>query len=375
MENQRKIKILEAIRQGQIGGGETHVFDLVKTIDKEKFEVEVLSFTDGVMVDKLKALGIKVHIIKTEKPFDVRCWNKVTDLMKQNQFDIIHAHGTRAASNVFYSANKLKLPLMYTVHGWSFHNGQNPVVRRVRELSEKFLTSRANLTIAVSNSNQYDGQKKFGLKRSTVIYNGIDGLKFNPTASYKDIRAELNIPQNKTLVTFLARMTYQKDPLTMVRAMKEVVQTTKDVTCLMVGGGEMLEETKNLVNELGLNEHVLFSDFRNDVPDILNASDIYCLPSLWEGLPIGLLEAMFMKKACIATGVDGTNELISHGKNGLLIPIKNHRLLAKAILDIHQDQAKGLKIAERASVYAKENFGLNAMVNKIEKVYLQYSIH
>jgi len=74
MTTQGKIKILETIRQGQVGGGETHVLDLVRKLDKSKFQVEVLSFTDGPMVDKLNALGINTYVIKTEKPFDINIW-------------------------------------------------------------------------------------------------------------------------------------------------------------------------------------------------------------------------------------------------------------------------------------------------------------
>ena len=104
-----KIKILETIRQGQVGGGETHVLDLVRKLDKNLFDVDVLSFTDGPMVDTLNALGINTYVIKTEKPFDVGVWGMVSNFITDGGYHIIHAHGTRAASNVFYSANKLNI--------------------------------------------------------------------------------------------------------------------------------------------------------------------------------------------------------------------------------------------------------------------------
>ncbi len=374
MKTKGKIKILQTIRQGQVGGGETHVFDLTKELDKSRFDIEVLSFTDGPMVEKLNSIGIKTHIIETERPFDLTIWSKVFDLIKTNDYDIIHAHGTRAASNVFYATNKLKKPLIYTVHGWSFHEGQRPIIRRIRELSEKFLTKKADLTIAVSNSNQREGIVKFGLQRSKVIYNGVDAVKFNPDSMYKDIRTEFGIPESKTLVAFLARMTFQKDPLTMVRAIELVSTVTKDVIFLMVGSGEMFEETKKLAIELGVLDQIVFSEFRNDIPDILKATDIYCLPSLWEGMPIGLLEAMFMNKACIATGVDGSAELIESEINGKLVPKKNHLLLATAILDLHRDIKKRSAFSSNAGIYARENFSLIRMVKEIESVYNEYNV-
>jgi glycosyltransferase involved in cell wall biosynthesis len=367
----KKIKILETIRQGQVGGGETHVFDLVNSIDKNLFDVHVLSFTDGPMVDKLKSIGIKTFVINTLKPFDVRIWGKVKMLMIENNYDIIHAHGTRAASNVFYAANSLNKPMIYTVHGWSFHDGQSSIVRRVRELSEKFLTNRSSLTITVSNSNQCDGINRFDLKRSRVIYNGIDSTRFNSEGLYKNIREEFNIPSSKTLVSYLVRMTYQKDPITMINAIKVVTDKCDDIVFFMVGNGDMQEQTIQLAKELKVCDKIIFSDFRSDIPDLLNASDIYCLPSLWEGMPIGLLEAMAMNKACIATGVDGTRELIQDGENGVLVPIRDYKELANAILDLHYDGVKRKRIAKKANDFVKSNFSLKTMVKNIENQYLQ----
>ena len=369
MTTQGKIKILETIRQGQVGGGETHVLDLVRKLDKSKFQVEVLSFTDGPMVDKLNSLGINTYVIKTEKPFDISIWAIVSEFVLNGGYDIIHAHGTRAASNIFYAAKKLNIPMIYTVHGWSFHNNQNYFVRRLRELSESFLTKKAIKTIIVSESNKADGVKKFGLKRAQVIYYGIDDVKFDPEEDYSDIRAEFGIPQDKTLVGYLVRMTEQKDPFTMIRAIKIINNTNKNIMFLMVGNGELLEATKKLASELGVLDQIVFSNFRSDVPDILKAIDIYCLPSLWEGMPIGMLEAMAMGKACIASSVDGTKDLVNDGVNGLLINTKDSDMLAKQIINLHLHPEKRAALGNNAKEYISKNFALNEMVSKIENIY------
>ena len=369
MANQGKIKILETIRQGQVGGGETHVLDLVRKLDKDLFEVEVLSFTDGPMVDTLNALGINTYVIITEKPFDISIWGMVSQFIADRGYHIIHAHGTRAASNIFFSAKKLNIPMIYTVHGWSFHNHQHLIVRKVREFSESFLTKRAAKTITVSESNKNDGIEKFNLKNAQVIYNGIDGKKFNPSADYNDIRAEFGISEDKTLVGYLVRMTYQKDPFTMLRAIKRVSETNKNIVFLMVGNGELLDATKKLAAELEILDQIVFSNFRNDIPAILQAIDIYCLPSLWEGMPIGMLEAMAMGKACIASAVDGTIELVDDGVNGLLIETRDEDMLAKHIINLHLHPEKRLALGNNAKDYVSKNFSLNEMVSKIENLY------
>src|SRR6188768_1071124 len=97
----KPLKVLQAIRQGTIGGGESHVLDLVKSLDKNKFEPIVLSFTEGQMVQSLKEYGIKTFVIPNLKPFNVFKWGNVKQLMKQERIQLVHSHGTRAMSNVF----------------------------------------------------------------------------------------------------------------------------------------------------------------------------------------------------------------------------------------------------------------------------------
>lgn len=369
VDKTKKIKVLECIRQGQVGGGESHVIDLVTTLNKDLYEPIVLSFTDGQMVRTLKEAGIKTYVIHTEKGFDFGVWKQVVELMKNEKIDLLHAHGTRAFSNTFWAANKLNIPIVYTVHGWSFHQDQKPVIRRIREYIEKLLISNANTTITVSYSNQKDGVERFNMPRSTVIYYGINLDRFNPDKKYKDIRTEWGVPEDKTLIGFLVRMTIQKDPHTMIKAIKKVVDKTPDVLFLMIGEGELKDTTLELAKELGVMPNIIFKDFRQDVPDILNAIDIYCLPSLWEGLPIGLIESMAMKKAIVASPVDGTKEAIINNESGILVPEGDSSAIAEAILRLHNDKDLREKFGENAYKFAQKQFDVHRMSWEVEKIY------
>jgi len=365
----KKIKILEAIRQGKVGGGESHVLELVTNLDKSKFEPIVLSFTPGPMVDELRRRGIKTKVIYTERGFDFRVWKEVHDFIKSEKIDIIHAHGTRANSNVFRAAKKMHLPLIYTVHGWSFHLDQKYVVRKIREISESFLTSVADKTICVSKSNEIDGIERFDMKRSSVIYNAVDLKKFNKTNKFRDIRKELGIPEDKTVIGYIVRITHQKDPFTMLRAMKILLRKTDNALLLMVGDGDLKEATMKLAHDLGIENNIIFQPFRSDIPDILNAIDIYCLPSLWEGFPIGILEAMAMNKPVVASPVDGTLELITHRKTGLLSDMGNAELLAQNLFHMLTDNHMRAQIAASALRFVEENFGIDKLVDRVEKLY------
>ena len=365
----KKIKVLECIRQGQVGGGESHLLSLVEHMDRSSFEPVVLSFTDGPMVERLRAMGVESHVIYTEKPFDVSKWGRVKKLLKEQQVDLVHAHGTRANSNVLWAARSLRIPVVYTVHGWSFHRDQNPLVRNIRIFGEKYLTSRSNVNVSVSASNKQSGKDYIPNFESIVINNGIDRRKFSPSNTFRNVREELGIPADALLVLFVARLTVQKQPLAMIRAFQRCLAHRPGMRLLMVGDGDQRQEALQLAESLGMGEEVIFQRFRQDVPDLLAAADIFVLPSLWEGLPIGLLEAMSMGKAVVATDVDGTKEVIRHGENGLLAEPGNIDALSAAILLLAEEDVLRKKLQNKALETIQERFNAGHMTRKIENVY------
>ncbi|MEP6711833.1 MAG: glycosyltransferase family 4 protein [Ferruginibacter sp.] len=366
----KKIKVLECIRQGQIGGGETHLLSLVKNIDKTIFEPVVLSFTDGPMIEQLKEMGIKTFIINSLKPFDFRVWKKVSAVLIRENIKIIHCHGTRATSNVFRPASKLSIPLVYTIHGWSFHNDQKPLIKKIRIWGEQFLTSKSSVNIAVSKSNMLSGKKVIPALKAIVINNGIDQEKFNPALEFKDIRTEVGVDKNAVLIIFIARFTSHKQPLSLINAFAKSLKYKPSLQLLMVGEGDDKSEALEMAKKLGINNNIHFLPFRQDVPDLLAAADIFVLPSLWEGLPIGLLEAMSMGKAVIATRVDGTSEIIQDKQNGLLIETQNLvDDLTNAISILSGDENMRKQLGKNAIETVRKNFNAASMTRKIEKVY------
>jgi glycosyltransferase involved in cell wall biosynthesis len=138
-----------------------------------------------------------------------------------------------------------------------------------------------------------------------------------------------------------------------------------------VGDGDERAVGSQLVKEAGLEQKVTFQSFRQDVPDVLAAADIFVLPSLWEGLPIGLLEAMAMGKAVIATRVDGTREVVQTEKNGLLVEPGDIPALAAALVRLGSDAGLRAALRENALDTVREQFNAAAMTRTIEGVYAQ----
>ncbi|RZM07430.1 MAG: glycosyltransferase, partial [Pedobacter sp.] len=139
---------------------------------------------------------------------------------------------------------------------------------------------------------------------------------------------------------------------------------------LMVGDGDQKAEALQLVQQLNIEKSVIFLPFRQDVPDVLAAADIFILPSLWEGLPIGLLEAMSMGKTVIGTNVDGTSEVIEPNVNGLLLETEGlEEKLAEAILMLAADENMRKNFQLNAKKTVQDKFNAATMTRQIENVY------
>ena len=365
----KRIKVLEVIRQGQIGGGESHLLDLIHFMDKETYEPICLSFTDGNMIKRLCEMGVECHIINTHTAFDLKVQQKIIRLINDLHINLIHAHGSRAASNMIYAAQHLHLPLIYTVHGWSFHDDQSKLVYHLRRWSEKLICHYAEQVICVSQSNANTGIKCFGLKNPIVIENGVDLEYFNPHKTSISLRNTFGFSNDDFIVGFIGRCTIQKSPIDFLNAIKIAHSSDNRIKGLFVGEGEMDGEVDSFISANKMSGYIYRSKFRTDIPEILQSIDVFCLPSLWEGLSIGLLEAMAMQKAIIATPTDGTKEVLKDESTGLLIPYQSPNILAESILRLLKDSVLFHQCATNARTLVANRFDSRKTAQAITDIY------
>jgi glycosyltransferase involved in cell wall biosynthesis len=369
-----KLKVLEVIRQGQIGGGESHLLDLLYFLDRDMIEPICLSFTDGEMIHRLGEMGIECHVIETQKPFDLKVQNQIVRLIKGERIQLVHAHGSRAASNILYPVARLHIPFIYTVHGWSFHNDQSFIVKKLRGWSEKLMCHYADQVICVSQSNNDTGHEIFGLKDAIVIENGVNLERFNPRTVHKELREEFGFSASDFVVGFIARCTLQKNPIVFLESIKKAHALNPQIKGLFVGEGDLDIEVDAFIQKYQMNDYIFRSPFRTDVSDLLHCIDVYCLPSLWEGLSIALLEAMAMCKPIIATPTDGTKELLKHEKNGLVVPFNDTEAIVNAINRFYADRQLMDTCAKAARSYVEKCFNAQRVADSVLKIYQDLSI-
>lgn len=368
-----KLRILEVIRQGEVGGGESHVIDLTLGLRRRQaVEPVVLAFTDGHMTELLREAGVACFVINSHRAFDPRVFGRIEELVAGEHIDIIHAHGSRAASNMWAVAHCLHLPMVYTVHGWSFHAGQSPLAAWMRRQAERMLCRQAARVVCVSQSNRQTGIDAFGLEadKSVVIENGVNLQRFDPDAPRPDLRPQLGFAPTDFVCLFMCRITAQKAPLDFVRAVAAAHGRDSRVRGLMVGQGDMDAEVEACIAREVPPGVIVRQPFRADVPELLAMADVFCLPSLWEGLSVAMLEAMAMRKAVVVTLTDGARDIIRHRHNALVVPPADAGRMAEAIVEAATQPELCQRMGQRAAALVRQRFDSNRVAEQVEQIYL-----
>ena len=367
----KPIRVLHVIRQGLIGGGESHVLTLVDKLDGKSVSSYVLSFTDGPMVPQLRAMNVPVHVIPIKNALDWRLYSGVRKFLVEEQIDLIHAHGSRACAFIIILARLLKIKVIYTIHGWSFHPDQSRWVKLIRRTAERIITGLTTKNICVSDSNLQTGQQLYSSFKAEVVKNGIDVQKYSMARIFRDYRMEWEVPSNAKLILYAARLTLQKQPIVALEAFEFAAKQIPDVFMVIVGDGELLDEVRDKIKTLSSKNRIRLRSFYTDMPGVYHASDVFILPSLWEGLPMALLEAMSMGKVVVATAVDGTKELIQHRQNGLLIDVSDSisSNLGRRIVEVISDQFLFKELSSQAIKTVELEYNSIFMADKIKDIY------
>jgi glycosyltransferase involved in cell wall biosynthesis len=200
-----------------------------------------------------------------------------------------------------------------------------------------------------------------------VIPNGVDVTAFADAA-----RADLShfgIPRGARTLLFVGRLDPQKDPFVLLAATKDLLRQHSDLHLLLVGDGPLGEPLRAWVAKENLAERIHFAGRRNDVPSILRASEIFILPSLWEGLPNVVLEAMAAGVPVVATRVEGIGDLLIDDRTGRVVPPESSDALGEAISHLLADPEQAHRLAHNAQVFVRDNFAWNEIVENYEKLY------
>lgn len=279
----------------------------------------ILLISDGgPLVKDFEAMGIPVTLIRKRWRYDFSIIWKIRRFLKSGQYDIVHTHLFTADFWGRLGALFMDSAIISSAH--NVISTEKTMLNKVECFLDRVLVQFTDIVLCVSPQVNRSLQHEVGLPREKLvtIENGIDISLMSGTQTRKEARTILGISGDSPVVTVIGRFFQQKNHRTFLKSLVPVYGRYPDLTVLLVGEGELEKEIRNDLFSYNLGNAVRLLGIRRDIPTILNATDILMIPSLWEGLPIVLLEAIFSRTPVVATRVGGIPDVVTDQTTGLL---------------------------------------------------------
>lgn len=367
----KKINILHVIESSETGGAESVYLRLVSELDKRKFVSYTCLFKPGWLERQLVDAGVEPTVMKTTSSFDVKLLLSMISLVKNNNIDLIHSH--LFGANVYSSVvgKLMGLPVISTFHGMVDISS-----------SERFLRLKVSLVNHFSKKIVFVSQQlrktmchQWGIKDATadVIHNGVDLRKFTPASSHGDcnfIREEYGWEKDDSIILSIGDIRPPKGYDTLLQVASCMVGDNPQIRFLIAGSlTSLYEEYKKYIVKNQLIDNVIFLGFRDDVKELMACADVFYLPSTSEGFSIATIEAMAMGIPVVATRSGGPEEIITHGKDGLLIPVGSKENAIKSLNEVLRNSNLRRSLSAHGCKTVERNFSIDRMISLYEKVY------
>jgi glycosyltransferase involved in cell wall biosynthesis len=353
-----------------MGGSEKLVYDLCGKLDRNKYDVIVISLRDGPVREQYEQIGTKVYV--TSEDGRSCFWSKVAALRKilfEEFVHVVNAHHFGPLLYSFFATMFSSIRLVYTEHSqWQLE--QLPLFLKI--LNRIFL-GRVYAVVAISKQIQDYYLDKLWLRSEKVhlIFNGIDLAAFKRGDKHhaEQLRQGLGIRTDEKVIGSVANLRPEKNHKLLISAFSLAAKSVANVRLVLVGADCMEGEIQRFARHSGVSDRILFLGKREDVPDLLSIFDIFCLPSVHEGLPLTVLEAMASGIPVIGTDVLGINELVVNNVNGLLTPSNNVKNLSEGILLLLTDEHLRKRLSRTAKKLVDENYDLDKKVEEYESLF------
>jgi len=366
-----------------IGGTRRHIGDLSAGLARRGFDVTLVasaerdpSFRDDLA--RLTGAGVNVvelPMVREVRPLvDARHQAALVGLFRREPFDLIHSHSSKAGALARFAARlaRSKARIVHTPHTFAFQFADHFSSRKQQFFLavERVLGRRTDRLVHVSESERRDAAE-FGVvrpDRAVVIPNGIDPTAF-AEADGAGVRAELGLAREVPLVGTVGLLNAAKGHGDLIDAAVLVRERIPDCVFVIAGEGELRGELEERIHARGLGDAFRLIGYRNDVPEVVAALDLFVLPSLWEGLPYVVIEAMAAGKAVVATDVNGSRDLVGDGETGLLVPTEDAEKLAAAIVALMGDDERRRVFGAAGLARAAASYSVDAMLDGYQDLY------
>jgi glycosyltransferase involved in cell wall biosynthesis len=374
-----RLKVAQVIYSLEVGGLEKVAVSLTRALDETRFESFLISLKGpGPLLGQLPLDAGHCLLLQPQsgswlprRPIDLEAVRQIRGFLGEHEIDVVHLHNV---GPLVYGAVAARLLARRPRIVYSEHNQVYRASARLKRQFRQYLRM-ADRTVAVSADLQRYLQNVLRVPVPVeVIRNGIAVQTPTATAAAA-LRQELGLRPDDVVVGTAVVLSEQKGLTYLLQAVPAVLRDVPNARFVIAGDGPLRKALEEQTRAAGLERHVSFIGFQRDVARVISAFDIYVLPSLWEGLPLALLEALALGRPIVATSVGGNPEVVDHGVNGFLVPPRDAAALATALVHTCADEAFRKEAARINRLRFEQQFSLESMIRAHEHLYESVAGH
>lgn len=359
---------LHILPMDKFSGAEKLALILCKSLD----EYEPIVVCGGESLTcAFRKEGIQSYSIHFNKNL-IKVSNKIAEIVIQHNIKIIHAHDNKASISAYISKclKNLDVKVVSHIHNcypWLNSTNKNKIIDSI--LRKKY---DHNIACGKLVYDFYEKNTNFINKKNTSIFSNaidLDNISIVSNDEKDIILNKYNIDKNKKILGFIGRIEEQKGIIPFIKAFKKYKEKFHDATILLVGNGDQKQEVETMIREYNLGKYFKLIDYTNDVDEIYKIIDIFFLPSLYEGLPMVLLEAMSYRKAVVSMNVGSIGELVKDKGTGYLIEEGKYDLFINRLKQLKNDEKSITVYGEAGFNIIKEQYNIKDYARRLEKLY------
>lgn len=363
----KSYKVLHVVATNTLSGAEKVVSDICTNLDKRY--IPIIICAGDPLKSYFEERGLKVYVADLSKlnPLEIM---KVRNVIDKEEIDIVHGHDVKPTIGGYLASRKRKIPVISHIHVTYLWMQKDGFLKKIDEYFRK----KYSLSIACSEIvRDYYLEYNKSVDPNKVIYmdNSFNFIEFDKVkiTDKDEFKKKLGIDNKTYIYGYLGRLIKIKGADLMIESFNKIKDNVKDSVLLIVGDGDEKENFEKLAKDLGIEDRVIFAGFQKDVYNYMNVFDSFILPSVREGLPIAVLEAMAMKKPVISTPVAGLKKLIKNDYNGIILNERTSEQLSESMIKVYNDKEFSRQLGENEYNFIYENYNIEKYVRKIEDIY------
>ncbi|HET8888495.1 MAG TPA: glycosyltransferase family 4 protein [Candidatus Angelobacter sp.] len=362
----RRVKVLQLISSGGYYGAENMLLNLCASQEQSGCENSLLIFynvhvPNVEFYERARRRGLSVRMVHCNGRADWRAVHQIEEYIQEDAVDLVHTHGYKADLYGYLAAWRCHKPVVATCHNWVGGTAALGIYNHLDRMALKKFNALAAVSEKVAQRLLAFGVPAEKIK---TIANGIDVAAFERAEPVSLLKVE-----GGPVVGVVARLDLQKGFEYLLLAARKLCTDTRNLKIVIVGEGPDRSAIEDMIMQFGLQSNVILAGQQSNMPVFYAAMDIFVLPSLNEGLPMTVLEAMAASRPVIATRVGAIPGVIQDGENGLLVDPKDSEGLRKAIASLLDDPERRRRMGDQAHAWVSRNYTAKAMALKYREMY------